>query len=107
MSEHTVAIVSFEGALKREIKRIRKMLQADESLHQFDLRVEISGRCHDGDIDLAYSLGENSYSTRVSANTIHATVDEFLRRRGWQALNAPKAIGYEKIPSDDTDEIPF
>jgi len=71
INEHTVAIVNFEGALKREIRRTRMELQKVDTL-----------------------------------------IEEYL---GWGKVHGPKAIGYDKIPSDDTiatpppstDEIPF
>lgn len=43
----------------------------------------------------------------LTSDTLQSGVDEFMRRHGWQALHQPKAIGYQKIPGDDTDEIPF
>ncbi len=102
--EHTVAIVSFEGALKREIKRMRKELQRDESLHSFCIQIKASGRTHEGDVDLEYGVGADTYSPDVKGDSMHAIVEEFMRRRGWKKRHAPIAISYEKIPSDDTTE---
>ena len=106
--EHLVAIVSFEGALKRESKRIRKELSKVETLSEFKIDIEISGRVHDGDVKLEYALSRSAYgSGKVTGDNIQAVLDEFLRRNGWEAVHAPKAIGYEKVTSDDSDEIPF
>jgi hypothetical protein len=108
MDDHTVAIVSFDGAIKREIKRLRERLRLCEGLSEFSLEIEASGRVLDGDIDLSYSLSKSSYGAgKVSGDKLDAVLDEFLRRNGWEKLHAPKAIGYHKIPSDDTDEVPF
>jgi hypothetical protein len=109
--EHHVAIVSFEGAVKREAKRIREQLQADESLHEFAFRIQVSGRVHDGDLKLIYSVYDNNggqyQEPKVTGDSVHAVMDEFTRRRGWTQRHAPKAIGYEKIPGDNTDPPPI
>lgn len=102
--EHVVAIVSFEGALKRELKRVRKALQAVEDLSEFMLKIEMSGRVHSGDVLLKYGIGASSFTTTVSGDNLQAVLDEFLRRSGWQKIHAAKALTYEKIPSDDMQE---
>jgi hypothetical protein len=107
MNEHVVAIVSFDGAVKREAKRVRKELQRDETLHSFGLRIDISGRVHDGDLKLKFTIGDSEYfSQSVTGDSLQAVIDEFMRRRGWTAIHSPKALGYETVPSDDSD-IPF
>lgn len=108
MKEHTVAIVSFEGALKREIKRVRQQLQQVESLSSMHLEIKIEGSVHSGDLKLTYGLGQ--YVGKVVGDTLQAVLDEFVRQHGWEKVHAPLVIGYEKIPSDNTtedDEIPF
>lgn len=45
--EHTVAIVSFEGALKREIKRLRNKLKNIDEISEFQLEIVASGRVND------------------------------------------------------------
>ena len=104
MNEHTVAIVSFEGALKREIKKIREQLKACENVKEMHLKIIVSGRVHTGDLKLTFALSESEYSTGVEGDSIGPVVEEHLRRHGWSAIHAPKAIGYEKIPSDNTVE---
>jgi len=112
--EHHIAIVSFEGAVKREIKRIREQLQADETLSEFYFDIKVSGRVHEGDIKLTYKVADNSYGARqVEGDDVNAVVEELQRQRGWTARHAPKVLSYEKIPGDNTDptelddEIPF
>ena len=104
MPEHHVAIVSFEGAVKREVKRVRDVLARDETLSEFYLTITASGRTSEGDVKLSYKLAACSYTTPVEGDSINAIVDEFLRRRGWSAVHAPKAIGYHTVPGEDTDE---
>lgn len=101
--EHVVAIVSFEGALKREIKRVRKEMQKVDSLHEMHLEIEVSGRLHEGELKLTFGIGE--YSGRVTGDSLQACLDEFLRRHGWEAIHEAKALSYEKIPTDDSDEL--
>lgn len=104
--EHHVAIVSFEGALKREIKRLREQLKQIEDLSQFKLTITVSGRVHDGEVELSYGLGESMYGTgEVEGSALQSVLDEFMRRHGWNKINKPKAIAYNKIIGDD--EIPF
>jgi hypothetical protein len=109
MSEHTVAIVSFEGALKREIKRLRERLKHSD-LPEFDFTIQAKGRVHGGDVKLEFSLDGDYNCRAVKGSSLGPVVDEFLRRYGWDKLNAPKALSYQKIPSDDTnpeEEIPL
>lgn len=103
--EHTVAIVSFAGALKREIKRVRRKLQRDERMSEFSIEIDVKGRVHDGDVKLTYSVCPSSWqnSDAVKGDDLDACVEELMRRRGWQSVHAPVAIGYERVPSDDTE----
>ena len=98
--EHQIAIVSFEGAVKREVKRIREQLRADESLHEFEFDISIKGRVHDGDLKLTYELRDGPYDVRgVKGDSVNAVLDEFLRRRrGWTQRHAPKAIKLRENP---------
>ena len=108
MTEHTVAIVSFEGALKREIKRVREQLQKVESISAMHLEIQVAGNIHEGDLKLTYRLGQ--YAGVVEGDSLLPVVEEFMRRHGWEKVHTPLAIGYERIPSDSTveeDEIPY
>ena len=102
--EHTVAIVSFQGAIKREVKRIRNKLAMDESLSEFCFEITASGRVHEGTVKLAFAIGSSTYNTSLDGDDADEVIEEFMRRRGWKARHAPKALAYEKIPSDDTAE---
>lgn len=109
--EHTVAIVSFEGALKREIKRLRNKLKAVDEISEFQLIIEASGRVNDGEVKLAFKLSPNTWGgSTVTGRELRAVEEEMLRRHGWQKKNDPLAIAYERVPSDDTNddqEIPY
>lgn len=110
MNEHTVAIVSFEGALKREIKRVREELKKAESLSTFKVEITASGRINDGEVKLTFRVSDEYGSGSVKGDGMQACLDEYLRRNGWEKVHAAKALSYERIPSDNTDdidEIPF
>ena len=97
--EHVVAIVSFEGALKREIKRVREQLRQCDALSNFSLTIHAEGRLHEGEVKLTFGLG--SWNNEVKGDALNAVIEEFMRRNGWEALHAPKALAYNKIVSDD------
>jgi len=94
--ENTVAIVSFEGAVKREVRAIREALKICD-VSQFKLRIVAEGRVNDGDVKISYRIGE--YSGECEGNSMRETLAEFMRRNGWDNANAPKAISYESIPA--------
>ena len=103
--QHHVAIVSFEGAIKREIKRVREALARDETLSAMRLIIKAEGSMT-GDLKLEYSIAVSEYSPAVSGDNLNAVADEFMRRRGWSAVHEAKALIYHKIPGDDTDDAP-
>lgn len=112
--EHVVAIVSFEGAVKREVKRIREALrpavEAKLMINDFGFQIKVSGRVLDGEVKLSYKIGEYDFMAKeVEGDSPNAVVDEFLRRKGWASIHAPLAISMDKQkPLVETeDEIPF
>ena len=108
--EHLVAIVSFEGAVKREVKRVRERLKSVTDLSAFELKIAAEGRVQDGDVKLSYIVNDGTYSgLSVTADSLEAAITEFMRRKGWIAQHDPKAIGYAKVPGDDAnpEEVPF
>ena len=90
METDQVAIVSFEGMIKRKAIEVKRKLSALENTTSMRLDIEISGRTHSGDLDIEYKLGEfYSGDKMVRGNSIDAVVEEFMRRRGWDAAHAP------------------
>lgn len=100
--EHTITILSFAGAIKREAARLRARLKPAAEAGQLgenrlDLTIEIEGRILDGELKITYGLG--AYGKEVEGGTLDAVVDEYLRRAGWKAQNAPLEISAgEEIP---------
>ena len=103
--EHTIAIVSFEGAVKREVTRLRSKLKpaAEAGIitgNEFKFKIECSGRIVDGEMKLEYELSGVYGLHAVKGNSPNAVLDEFLRRQGWEKVNAPLQISA-------SEDIPF
>lgn len=96
--EQHVAIVSFEGAINREIKAIREGLRQTD-LTSFKFEIEAAGRVEDGEIKVEYSIREGEYGDKIKGSNIRECLNEMLRRHGWKKHNAPKAISYNSVPS--------
>ncbi len=100
MEEQTVAIVSFEGAVKREVKAIREALKLCDTLSEFQFTVTASGPINSGEVKISYRLSKDTYgSTGVKGNNVKECLAEFLRRHGWDRTNKPIAISYDGIPT--------
>ena len=105
--EHTVAIVSFEGAVKREVKRVREQLQKLNDLASFRMEIVAHGRVHEGDVKLKFIVGKE-YGGEVSGDNMRAVLEEFMRQHGWKKAHDPVAITFQKVPGDNSDdEIPL
>ena len=99
IEEQTVAIVSFEGAVKREVKAVREALKLCDNLSEFQLTITASGPINSGEVKVSYGLSKNTYGTaEVKGNNVKECLSEFLRRHGWDCINKPIAISYDGIP---------
>lgn len=106
MSEQTIAIVSFTGALKREIVKLQKKIAKCEQINYIDIRVKASGRAQSGDIKITYSICGNEYqSDVVEGNDLDALCEEFLRRHGWTQRNAPLMLTVNEQRRADSDRV--
>ena len=79
-------MTEFEKAVVAEVKRVREILQRNESLSHFVFNIHAEGRIHDGEARIKFSLGQ--YSDSVSANNVDAAVREYMRRNGFDTLNS-------------------
>lgn len=98
MEEQTVAIVSFEGAVKREIKAVREALKMCDSVSTFRFEVVASGPVNDGEMKIEYTISGEYGGQAVKGNSVKECVAEFLRRHGWDSTNKPIAISYDGVP---------
>lgn len=103
--EQSIAIVSFTGAIKREIVRAKKKLARDESMASFKITIEASGRM-DGDTRIEFSVADNDWgSSIVKSHCLNAAIDELLRRRGWEELNQPLMLTANEQQRADADRV--
>lgn len=104
--EHTVAIVSFEGAIKREVKRIRERLKPAAELigNAFQFEIQARGRILDGEVKLEYTIAGLYGENKVEGRDVNSVLEEYLRRSGWNAVNKPLEIAFDKLKEQ---EIPF
>jgi hypothetical protein len=94
---HKVTIVSFQGAIEREVKRVVKRMSVVESISTYDIHIRARGDLHEDTTEIEFSVG-TKYASEVSANTLDAALDEFMRRHGWEADNKVKQIAMRSIP---------
>lgn len=110
--EQLVAIVSFTGAVKREVAKLRAELATYEGIGTFRLDIECAGRVLDGDVKISFKLGESYDSSQmVEGNDVSKVAEEFIRRHNWKKRNAPLLLTATKTPealeSEGHDGIPF
>jgi hypothetical protein len=104
--ENLVAIVSLEGAIKRAVKQVRRALRNADEGSEFHFRIYAYGRVQDGETRLEISLADSPYSSSgaVTGHSIQPVIDEYLRRHGWDKLNAPLAISFDGTQAAVPDE---
>ena len=103
---HQVAIVSFEGAVQREMKRVRNRLAQANIGSTFQFEIYCSGRVQDGDVDITFKIGD--YSDNVKGNSVDATLEEYMRRHGWDAAHKPICISSRPLGDEvDESDIPY
>lgn len=103
--EQVVAIVSFTGAIKREIVRAVKLLKRDESISSFNIKVEASGRI-DGDAKIKFAVSASDWGgDSVEGNDLSAAIEELLRRRGWKARNEPLMLTTNEQQRADAERV--
>jgi hypothetical protein len=82
----------FETMFKAIAIQISNRL-GDADLSSVDIAVHATGRTH-SDLEIEYVIGSYYDNEHVKANTLDAAVSEYLRRKGWIAINKPIAIPY-------------
>lgn len=87
----------FEQAVIAEIKRIREILQENDSISNFTFEITASGRVRDGDVKIKFGCGE--YGASVTANSVEAVINEFQRRTGFEKRHSGLCL-----PNVTTDE---
>lgn len=101
--EQTVAIVSFTGAIKREVAKVWKKLKRDESVSYISFIIEASGPA-DGNIEMKFKLYTNDEEYIIGYD-VENLINEMLRRRSWKAVNKPLAITANEQQRADADRM--
>ncbi len=103
----------FERTLLDELRSIREQL-AEANIPVMRLDIEVSGRTHDGDLEIVFKLSKDSYNTvgHTAGGSLDAVVDEFIRRHGWSQRHAALCLpSIAPAPAPEhpelNDEIPF
>lgn len=102
--EQTVAIVSFTGAIKREVVRALNKLKQDESLSEFKISIKATGRV-DGDAKINFAVSDCTYSSGVEGNNLDDCIEELLRRRGWTKRHEPLMLTSNEKQRADADRV--
>ena len=98
-SEHQIAIVSFDGAIKREVRRIKEKLKQVESLSRFSIEIEVDGSLHDTGFTVKYKVSDGRFGgVAVEGNNLEACAEELLHRFGWDRAHQPKEITDQSVP---------
>jgi hypothetical protein len=97
MTDKFNAKVLFAAIVAAEVKRVRELLKQDENMSSFAMRIEVEGRVHSGEVKIEFKLSPSSYigSDTVSGHDFDVMFAELMRRRGFDAVNKPLAIGYD------------
>lgn len=100
--------MNFEQALIQKVRAIREQLAKCEDIRTMKLFINVSGRLHDGELELTYSLG-GSYDLggEVKGGNLDVLVEEYLHRFGFDKRNQVKLISYvpETPEADPLHEV--
>ena len=92
---------TFEEAVETGMLGVRKELRNIEDLTRFSLEIKMTGRVHQGDVKIEYTIAEGDYgSGAVRGVGIEPVLEEFLRRHGWEKKFAALSLTYEKSQAD-------
>lgn len=110
--------MSYEQTIKELAAYVRSEVSVIDEISSLDFDIDISGRLHDGELKIRFSLG-GTYSTggKVEGGSIDAVIKEYKRRFGWDKRNQPLELSFSPEPSlieeiidppvTTDEEIPF
>ena len=94
-------MTKFERAVKIETLRLRDLF-AKADLPSLHFRVQAHGSIDHGDIEVKFTVGTSDWSDgNVTANSVEAALDEFLRRKGWKAAHDCLLLSHMDSERDD------
>lgn len=112
--------MSYEQTIKELAAYIRAELSVIDEIASLDFDIYISGRLHDGELKIKFSVG-GTYSTggKVEGGSIDAVIKEYKRRFGWDKRNQPLELSFapepvleephsdQPVSARSDEEIPF
>ena len=93
---------TFEKALIQKVREVRESLKEADSISRVDLKINVSGRVHEGELEVKFELG-STYSTggEVKGGNLDQIVREYKRRFGWDEANDPLMISFSPERADE------
>ena len=85
--------MDFEKALIEAVKMVRHELQGCDTVNAFALTIHASGRVHDGEVRVSFTL--STAAATAEGNSLFQVVKETLRRHSWDERNAPLCISHD------------
>ena len=92
-----------DSSLKSVTQEIRQIL-ANHDIGNFHFKILANGRTAAGDAKMSYSLSEHGYDP-IEARAVKPMIEEFLRRKGFDLVNAPLELPAPGRAAED--EEPF
>lgn len=83
---------SLHPAVVNAVVAVRQRLADANIGSTFRLDIEVSGRIEGGEVKVTYRLGDTYGSNNPAGARLAPVVDEFLRRHGWNKVNAPLCL---------------
>lgn len=80
-------MTTLEHALIEEVRSIRARF-AEANVSDLRLAIEIHGRVLSGDLEITFRCGFDYGNEQAAGGDLTATVEEFLRRKGWNNRHA-------------------
>jgi hypothetical protein len=94
----------FDAIIKELALHVRDRLKVSEDISRIQFSIDISGRAHDGDLNIKYEVGSTYQDGGVvKGPKLEIVLDEYLRRFGWDQQNQPLCISFtgEEVPNVD------
>lgn len=89
-----------ESVVREAVHYLQQRLAVANVGGSFSFDIEARGRAQGGDVKITYILSHETYGQETTRGAkFEPVVREWLRRRGWDAENAPIAISYEPTPA--------
>lgn len=92
-------MTKFDALIKELAIHVRERLSNVESIHSVYFSIDVSGRVHDGDLEVKFEVGSPySEGGRVKGAQLEVVLDEYMRRFGWDKRNQPLCISFSPEP---------